>query len=126
MATEYPNRYTLKACLFMGSKTDLTTGMSELARLFPDNVEKDDEGWKFVNVTPHFVQELTAVIIGDKVKLTELFESTLLWHLGWVIGRQFTTLFLSCREPALYFEPQKWKWVPIQVTADGLDTGDDG
>lgn len=126
MATEYPNRLTIVACLFMGSKTDLTTGMSELSKLFPHNILPDDKGWKLVNVTPNFVEELKALFIKDKVKLTENFEMTLLWHLGWVLGRHFTTLHLSCDEESVYFEPQKWKWVPLQGASHGSEIGDDG
>ena len=126
MATEYPNRLTLKACLFMGTKPDLTKNLSELSELYPANVIPDPKGWKFVNVTPQFVEELKSVFISDKLKFTEAFEMSLMWHLGWVIGRKFTTLHLDCDEPALDFEPQAWKWVPIKGDTHGEDDGSNG
>lgn len=125
MATEIPHRYTLKACLYMGSKTDLTTSMSELSKLFPENIESDEKGWKFVNVTPVLVEQIKAVFISDKIKFTENFETTLLWHLGWVIGAKLTSLFLDSDEPSIYFEPQKWKWTPLKGVINGSDVGDD-
>lgn len=125
MATELPHRGTLIASLFIGTKADLTTGMSELSELFPNNIEPDEKGWRVVNITPKFVEEVRDILIKGKLKLTSFFALTLMMHLGWVLSRRFTALYLSSDEPELDFTTQSWEWNPIKGASHDSDHGDD-
>lgn len=110
MATEIPNRYTLAVTLFIGSQQDLTTGMAELSKQFPNHIKADPEGWKVIDISHQFIEDIKDVFIEDKIKLTERFELNLISYLSWVVARRFTTLHLSIEEPIHHIKATTWEW----------------
>lgn len=110
MATEIPQRYTLRVALFIGSQQDMTKGFVELAKQLPDHIEAVEDGWKVTGVSPKFFEQVKAIFKEDKIKFTEDFEMNFMFYLGWVSARRFTTLHLSQTEPAHHLSVSQWKW----------------
>ncbi|QZI92887.1 hypothetical protein SIPHO067v1_p0047 [Vibrio phage 51E28.1] len=110
MATEIPNRYTLAVTIFIGSKEDMTVGMSALAKQFPDNIKPDPEGWVIDNIGHQFIEDMKDVFMEDKIKLTERFELNFIQYLSWVVSRRFAKLHLSINEPIHHIKATPWEW----------------
>lgn len=110
MATEIPNRYTLLVTLFIGSKEDMTIGMAALAKLFPNKIKSDPEGWIISDVDHKLIEDIKSVFIEDNIKLTERFELNLIQYLSWVVARRFSNLNISVNEPIHHIEAATWEW----------------
>lgn len=125
MATELPHENTLLASLYIGNQADMTKSMTELSKLYPDNVKSDETGWAINMLTPQLAADIVGSLPMLKAKFSDKARMAIVYHLGWVLGRHFTTLRLSANEPSIYFEPHKWEWVPIKADSNGADNGDD-
>ena len=113
MATEVPHRHTLRVPIFIGTKDDITKGVPALAKHFKGHFTKVEDGWEVTNVSPALIDQVKEVFMQDKIKLTEEFEMNMMYFLGWVVARRFTTLHISESEPTANIKMVPWRLEPV-------------